>query len=443
MRRKGVTVMINEIRKTIDDTVKKIKKDIVPAIKNDYYPKFKANLDMAYDKTMETVDGLAENAARNATFSASDLTRDEFMLKGRFASNGYDWWWHSFTGHDRETGEEKSFFIEYFTVNPALGEDEPVLGQDPENQEMGKKPSYVMVKCGAWGPGAKQLHRYFSWNEVKITPNAPFSLEAEDCYCSEGRIAGSVNISEEDAKLHPEWMCDAGSMKWNLSVDKKIAFNVGYGASKPVRMSEAFEMFWHAEGMKTEYTGMIEYDGREYVVRAEDSFGYADKNWGSDFTSPWVWLSSNNLTSKKTGKRLMNSVFDIGGGSPGIGGFEIRDKLLGAMFYEGTEMEFNFTKVWTDPKTRFDCKETDTDVIWHIELQNAAYVMLVNAKCSKSDMLLINYEAPDGIKLHNRLWNGGNGEGIIKLYRKNGSEKELIDEIYAKNIGCEWGEYDI
>jgi hypothetical protein len=139
----------------------------------------------------------------------------------------------------------------------------------------------------------------------------------------------------------------------------------------------------------------------------------------------------------------MNSVFDIGGGSPGIGGFEIRDKLLGAMFYEGTEMEFNFTKVWTDPKTRFDCKETDTDVIWHIELQNAAYVMLVNAKCSKSDMILINYEAPDGIKLHNRLWNGGNGEGIIKLYRKNGSEKELIDEIYAKNIGCEWGEYDI
>jgi ribosomal protein S18 acetylase RimI-like enzyme len=45
--------------------------------------------------------------------------------------------------------------------------------------------------------------------------------------------------------------------------------------------------------------------------------------------------------------------------------------------------------------------------------------------------------------MHNRLWNGGNGEGIIKLYRRNGSEKELIDEIYAKNMGCEWGEYDI
>ena len=186
--------MINEIRKTIDDAVNKIKKDVVPTIKNDYYPKFKDGLDKAYDKTMETVDGLMGSAARNSSFSASDLSRDEFMLKGRFANNGYDWWWHSFTGHDKETGEEKSFFVEYFTVNPALAEDEPVLGQDPDNLEMGKKPSYVMVKCGAWGPGAKQLHRYFPWKDVKITPNAPFSLEVEDCYCSEGRIAGSVEM---------------------------------------------------------------------------------------------------------------------------------------------------------------------------------------------------------------------------------------------------------
>ena len=69
--------------------------------------------------------------------------------------------------------------------------------------------------------------------------------------------------------------------------------------------------------------------------------------------------------------------------------------------------------------------------------------MLVNAKCKKEDMLLINYESPDGLKLHDRLWNGGNGEGIIKLYSKNGDTKELIDEIYARNMGCEWGEYDI
>ena len=80
-----------------------------------------------------------------------DLKRNEPMLTGKFKKQGYDWWWHNFTGIDEETGEEKTFFIEYFTVNPALGGAEPVLGQLEENKKNGKKPSYLMVKAGWWG----------------------------------------------------------------------------------------------------------------------------------------------------------------------------------------------------------------------------------------------------------------------------------------------------
>ena len=54
-------------------------------------------------------------------------------------------------------------------------------------------------------------------------------------------------------------------------------------------------------------------------------------------------------------------------------------------------------------------------------------------------MLLLNYEAPNGKKLHNRLWNGGNGCGEIKLMKKHGA---LIDYIKMENAGCEYGEYD-
>lgn len=42
------------------------------------------------------------------------------------------------------------------------------------------------------------------------------------------------------------------------------------------------------------------------------------------------------------------------------------------------------------------------------------------------------------VKLHNRLWNGANGKGTVKLYR----DGELIDEIIVQNAGCEYGEYD-
>lgn len=81
-------------------------------------------------------------------FNHHDITRDACMLHGPLANHGYDWWWHSITAQDTATGEDKPFFIEFFVCNPALAEEEPVLGQLPANKEMGKKPSYLMVKAG-------------------------------------------------------------------------------------------------------------------------------------------------------------------------------------------------------------------------------------------------------------------------------------------------------
>jgi hypothetical protein len=54
----------------------------------------------------------------------------------------------------------------------------------------------------------------------------------------------------------------------------------------------------------------------------------------------------------------------------------------------------------------------------------------------------VNYEAPDGSKKHNRLWNGGNGWGSVKLYDKVNGELIPLDEVEATHIGCEYGEYD-
>ena len=99
-------------------------------------------------------------------------------------------------------------------------------------------------------------------------------------------------------------MCDAGSLSWNLKLDKKNAYNVGYGASRPFREAETYAIYWHAEGMKTAYSGTIRYNGRRYRGVPEKCWGYADKNWGRGFTIPWLWLSSSCLVSKKTGKQL-------------------------------------------------------------------------------------------------------------------------------------------
>ena len=131
-------------------------------------------------------------------FNKHDISRNQCQLFWHQAEKGYDWWWHSFTGHHAETGEEKAFFIEYFLCNPLHGSDRPSFGR------LGETPSYLMVKAGSWGEDAAQLHRFFGWKQAEIDMGIPFVIKADDCYASEDRISGSVTVSEEEAASHPE-----------------------------------------------------------------------------------------------------------------------------------------------------------------------------------------------------------------------------------------------
>ena len=67
--------------------------------------------------------------------------------------------------------------------------------------------------------------------------------------------------------------------------------------------------------------------------------------------------------------------------------------------------------------------------------------MEAEISCYKEEMLLINYESPDGYKRHTRLWNCGNGFGTVKLWRRQGKDWVLIDDVHAESVGCEYGEY--
>ncbi len=60
-------------------------------------------------------------------FAVHDPSRDTYQLFGPQAKQGYDWWWHSFTGYNAVTGQERSFFIEFFVCNPELGGEEPKI----------------------------------------------------------------------------------------------------------------------------------------------------------------------------------------------------------------------------------------------------------------------------------------------------------------------------
>lgn len=39
-------------------------------------------------------------------FNRHDISRNAMMLNGTLERRGYDWWWHSFTAQDAQTGED-------------------------------------------------------------------------------------------------------------------------------------------------------------------------------------------------------------------------------------------------------------------------------------------------------------------------------------------------
>ena len=374
------------------------------------------------------------------------LSKNKYMLKGAIKRKGYDWWWHSFTAYHKITGAPKAFFIEYVVINPNKSQKYPVYGQTDverlfDSRAVGSiRPSYVMIKAGTWGKDAKQIHNFYSTDGL-IVGKKQLSISIGNCTLTENSLVGSVNMPSSEAAAHPEYMSDSGYMTWNLKLDKQIPFNVGYGTSWFFRKLRAFEMYWHAQGVKTQYSGVVTLDGEEYVVYPEKSHGYADKNWGSAYTKPWVWLTSCNLKSQISNQVMKNSCFDIGGGCPKIFGIPLKRRLLVFLKTEDNVYEFNFSKFWKPSKVKFDFTETEDSLHWFVSAENKKYLLDVDVYCPKSETLFMNYESPLGRKDFEKLWNGGTGYGSLKLFRKRRGTLEIVEDIVANNCGCEYGEY--
>jgi hypothetical protein len=175
-------------------------------------------------------------------------------------------------------------------------------------------------------------------------------------------------------------------------------------------------------------------------VHPETSYGYQDKNWGSDYTNPWIWLNCNYFFSILTGKPV-DASFILGGGCPVVFGNPLPQRILTAFYYKGEFIEFNFSKFWKKSGQWFETTEDDRFFYWDVICENESYKIEVDFKCQKSKMLWVNYENPKGEKNHQKLWNGGHAHGILKLYKKIRGRFELIDELEGKLGGCEYGEH--
>lgn len=349
-------------------------------------------------------------------------------------------WFHSFSAVQPLTGEHRVFFIEYLIMNPSLGCNKPILGQLPYNRRKGLRPSYLMMKAGAFagdgGSAPIQLHNYYPLTELKIAFN-PFVMKIGDNFYSEQLIHGSVKVSYQDSRRKSR-MTNEGQMEWNLKVHKAIACHTGTLADTFHCAVNALDSFWHAEGIKTQYSGTVTLNEVTYEVTPQESYGYADKHWGHRFQAPWLQLASCRLISERTGKELKHSAIAADGCCPRFLWFTLKQKLLLQLTYEGEDFEFNFVPLKEECKWLI--KKSPKRLIWQIVAQNKDAVIKFTMSDLARNTMTLNYEDPSAIR-PGTLHSGGNAFGKLLLYRRNGDNKDLIDTISVENIFwiCEEG----
>ncbi len=377
----------------------------------------------------------------------SDLTRNSCMLGNFSAKRGYMRWWHSFSGRNVQTGTARTFFVEIFMINPALGGARPILGQHPHFKKRGMKPSYVMVKAGVFpdenGNEGRQLHAFYPISSLRTT-DSPLVMQAgnvssendnspeDDISCgnflySEDRLTGFVHVSPEKARRR-SLMTEAGYMKWDLTVSKSVSCHTGILAGRLFRALHLLNSFWHGEGIRSFFQGSVILDGDVYEIIPDLSYGCADKHWGRSFNKPWFQFTCSKMTSGRTGKELRHSVLAVNSFCPRFLCFSFRHKFMLQLTYMGEDFQFTHC--------RLDTKETGRRFVWHMSARNKTAVLKLSGSCKKAEMLHLQYENPDGVKSKLPLWAGSDGVGAIQLYRRVSGARELVDSLKLENALC-------
>lgn len=350
-------------------------------------------------------------------FNKKNQRKNEYKLRGELSKKGFDRWWHSFTAKNAITGEERTFFLEFYLCNPDVADDASVSG---------KSASYLSVKVVCLGEEATQIGTFYSMKEVLINGKAPFSITTQECFLSETRSFGKISVSKEECQKHPEVYSDAGKVEWNLDIDKKIAYNLGYQTSCLGCCQSKEKNFWHGEGIKTFYSGTICVNGEKFIVSPASSYGYADKEWGSEFEESSLWINASHLVSRKIGE-LNNSAVLVYIGQAGA---------FGGICYEGKEFEFNPYKCAKNTKTKYQCAKTDDEMQFKVVQQSKRFMMKVQLRCKK-DKMLTNME----VCTKNDYSLGGNAKGLIRLYKKEKGTWNLVDVIEIYHAGCAYKNY--
>ncbi|MBR5646956.1 MAG: hypothetical protein IKX23_09995 [Treponema sp.] len=362
---------------------------------------------------------------------------------------GINYWRFYFKGIQNNGGTECMFFIEFEMLNPWLYPSEPQLGFKPRIQikeddlqyalsgtssayelesEKIIQPSYVAVRAGRLDSCPKQITAYYPVKNCSFSTR-PFEICAGPGIFTENELSGSLSLSEEECSKHPEYLCNAGEISWNLRYEVVKEFAEGF---------EDKTDKWFPAGIQTQISGLITIDGEDYVVDEKKSNGYMDRFIGKSFPEPWFHISSSNLQSLISGKTLFNSNFVVQG--------LFEDKLSFIGSFEGSDIilladapKRKYTSVWNCIESPEADENGDKTVHWSVSFNSKIWIIDIDITCKVKALYDRKLECPEGKRRILSIIQSGTGIGEIKLYKKIKNDLEQIEYARITNGICEFG----
>ncbi len=372
----------------------------------------------------------------------------KYQLTGANRKSGVNLWRFVFSAVEKGSSQERVFFIELALLNSWLNPNEAVLGFKPRvniseddlqnvlagtssaqklQSESIVTPSYVAVRAGSLGAGARQICEYYPSKEL-VMSNRSFDVQIGNCRFDDSKLTGSVVCSPKDATSHPEFLCDAGTVSWNLRYDMALNFENGYKGP---------DSSWQIPGAKTIFTGNISMDGKEYEVLPKKSYGYVDRNWGKSYPVEWFHISSSNLASLINGKVYQNSAISIQGIYDGrVSAMLNVEKKLSVYTANSSKRKYSSVQSCSQmPET-----EEGEKLHWSVSISDRSHVLDVDVFCLAKLLYVRSWELPEGGRKQLKILTGGNGTGEIRLYKKHGKGLELIENCRISGVLCEFGQ---
>lgn len=381
--------------------------------------------------------------------SKSSIKKSRFGYTNFKKKANLNRWRFFFNGIERISGTETKFFLEMELINPWISPSDVQLGFKPrinisaddlqyalagtqaaENlvSEQIVQPSYTAVRIGIIGSSPKQLCSYHCQNEISITQK-PFSMQVGNKIFSENKLSGFINISEEEKQKHPEFFTESGFAKWDLTYEIQKDFKEGYNQKNEV---------WFPFGIKTLFTGIVSFDGAEYVIDSRKGFGYTERYWSKSYPDEWFHISSTNMSSLISGKTLFDSSFAV------QGNFEDRVSFISD--FEGSEIVFTADSSKRRYSTVFNCIQTpesedmdENKLHWSVSINSKLWVIDIDLFCRIKDLYNRTLEAPEGKRKVMNVVQSGTGIGEIKLFKRVRNDLEQIEYAKITKAVCEFG----